>query len=233
MRFFLLVIALSGCAAHRGLKIPGPTRSVGSDRVAYAPPANQMEEEEIYEALVERPERRGRGGGKVARAAVSFLGNRRILVHGERQRYDCSGMVCAAHKKAGVVLSGSSAMLYEQSRDHGVYHHKKRPYPGDIAFFDNTWDRNKNGRRDDKLSHVAIVESVDRDGTITLVHLGSKGVVRISMNMKRPHDAVDEDGKVLNSVLRRGRDGGPVLSGALCRGFGSLWSIEDQRVAAR
>ena len=83
------------------------------------------------------------------------------------------------------------------------------------------------------MSHVAIVESVDRDGTIHLVHLGSKGIVRITMNMKHPHDAVDKDGKVLNSVLRRGRDGGPVLSGALCRGFGSLWSIEDQRVAAR
>lgn len=235
MRFVLLVLAttLGGCAAHSGMRIPGPTRSVGSERVAYAPPAREMEEDEVYEALVEAPTRRGRAGSKVARAAVSFIGKKRIIVDGERQRYDCSGMVCAAHKKADQDLYGSSAMLFQRSKDFGVYHRKKKPHPGDVAFFDNTWDRNKNGRRDDKLTHVAIVESVDRKGNITLVHLGSRGVVRIVMNLKDPHDREDDEGNTINSVLRRGRDGGPVLSAELWRGFGSLWAVDQKRVASR
>ena len=35
------------------------------------------------------------------------------------------------------------------------------PKPGDVVFFDNTYDRNKNKRLDDSLTHIAIVVSVD------------------------------------------------------------------------
>ena len=41
--------------------------------------------------------------------------------------------------------------------------------------FRDTYDRNRNRRRDDDLTHVAIVESVASDGTITLVHKGGEG----------------------------------------------------------
>ncbi len=225
---FVAIVLLSGCAHSGGLRIPGPTRTVGSERVAYADtlPADDSSEQ--------GPQRRGsRLGNKVARAAVSFIGHGRIVVDGERQRYDCSGMVCAAHRKADRPLQGSSRMLFDMAKSEGVYHRRKRPSSGDVAFFDNTYDRNKNGRRDDDLSHVAIVETVDGDGTITLVHLGGKGIKRIKMNLKRPHDRVDENGKTLNHVIRRGRDGGPVLTGELARGFASLWSLQDRRVAAR
>ena len=137
--------------------MPGPTTKVGSQRTAYVPP--EMNETEHVE-----PASRGtRQGRKVAKAAESFIGNRRMVVHGEKQRYDCSGMVCAAHKKAGIPLSGSSKSLYKKAKDYGVSHKRKRPDVGDIAFFDNTWDRNKNGRRDDRLTHVAIVEHVERE----------------------------------------------------------------------
>ena len=226
MRFLFLMVSLTGCLAHKGLRIPGPTAKVGSERVAYAPP--EVEEVEHVE-----PASRGtRMGRKVARAAESFLGKKRIIVDGDKQRYDCSGMVCAAHKKAGLPLRGSSRTLYEQSQDMGVFHKRKRPDVGDIAFFDNTWDRNKNGRRDDQLTHVAIVESVERDGTITLIHLGGSGINRIVMNMRHPSRKTSADGKKWNDVLGKHK-GGPVLTGALCRGFGSLWSVQDKQVASR
>ena len=77
---------------------------------------------------------------------------------------------------------------------------------GRHGVFDNTWDRNGNGVRDDALTHIGIVETVDTDGTITLVHLGSKGVVRIQMNLQRP-SVTKREGKVLNSYLRRGSTG--------------------------
>ena len=38
MKLVWLVPLLVGCFAHRGLRIPGPTGGVGSERVAYVPP---------------------------------------------------------------------------------------------------------------------------------------------------------------------------------------------------
>ena len=226
MRIALLLLVFSGCASHRGIRIPGPTAKVGSERVAYAPPEKEAVEH------VEPASRSTRQGRRVAKAAESFLGKKRITVDGQKQRYDCSGMVCAAHKKADVPLSGSSKTLFEQAQDMNVFHKRKRPDVGDIAFFDNTWDRNKNGRRDDQLTHVAIVETVEKDGTITLIHLGGSGVTRLMMNMRHPSRKVNADGKKWNDVLRKGKDGGPVLTGELCRGFGSLWSIQDRQLAS-
>ncbi|MGB0640828.1 MAG: CHAP domain-containing protein [Myxococcota bacterium] len=227
MRIALLVFALVGCSGHRGLRIPGPTTNVGSHRSAYVPP-------DKGESGHAEPASRGtRQGRKVAKAAESFIGNRRMVVHGEKQRYDCSGMVCAAHKKAGIPMRGSSKTLYQKAKDYGVDHKRKRPDVGDIAFFDNTWDRNKNGRRDDRLTHVAIVEQVERDGTITLIHLGGSGITQIKMNMRHPNKKRDSEGKRWNSVLRSQKDGGPVLTAQLCVGFGSLWAISEDDVASR
>ncbi len=226
MRIFLISL-LTGCFAHGGLRIPGPTGNVGSQRMAYVPP--EMQEIEHAE-----PASRGtRMGRKVARAAEGFLDKSKLIVHGEKYRYDCSGMICAAHVKAGLPTSGNTRSLFEDAKDLGLTHKRKRPDVGDVAFFDNTWDRNKNGRRDDKLTHIAVVETVERDGTITLIHLGGSGVKRLTMNMKHPSTKRSADGKLWNSVLRKGKDGGPVLTGELCRGFGALWSQSNEWMASR
>jgi len=227
MRLIYLLPLLTGCFAHSGLRFPGPTSSVGSERVAYVPPEAQEIEH------LEPASRGTRMGRRVARAAESFLDKKKLIVHGDKYRYDCSGMICAAHVKAGIPTSGNTRSLFEKSKDLGVFHKRKRPDVGDVAFFDDTWDRNKNGRRDDKLTHIAVVEAVERDGTITLIHLGGSGVKRLVMNMKHPTTKLNANGKRWNSVLRKGKDGGPVLTGALCRGFGSLWTETDDWLAVR
>lgn len=206
--------------------MPGPTANVGLDGVAYVPP-----EVENIEHL--EPATTGtRKGRRVARAAESFLGKKRMMVAGNKYRYDCSGMVCAAHVKAGMQLSGNTRSMYHYAKDMGVFHKRKRPDVGDVAFFDNTWDRNKNGRRDDDLTHIAIVEKVERDGTITLIHLGNSGINRLVMNLKHPSHKLNAQGKPWNSVLRNQKKG-KRLTGELFAGFGSLWSITDRRVASR
>jgi peptidoglycan DL-endopeptidase CwlO len=173
-------------------------------------------------------------GQAVADTAASLIGDRRMVVHGTTYRHDCSGLVEASHAGADVSLAGSSKSMYELARREGLLHKRKRPTPGDVVFFDNTYDRNHNGRRDDLLSHVAVVESVDRYGTITLVHKGSRGVVNMHMNLDRPHLRRDEDGRSLNSYLRAtsDRDKGPTLSGELFKAFGSLWALEDGQATA-
>jgi hypothetical protein len=136
-------------------------------------------------------------------------------------------MVEAAYARAGWDYNGGSKDLYALAKDAGVLHKKKRPHLGDIVFWDNTYDRNKNGRRDDSLTHVGVVEAVLEDDTIRVVHLGSRGVVRIAMNLRRPSDRLDEKGDIINSYVRASRDrkSGGVLTGELFRGFGSLWRL--------
>ncbi len=237
------VVLLAGGCAHRGMRVPGPLDGLGGEPPPYAE-SLAAEDEAVLpagpsgEAPPEdraRKRRKREGDPRVARAAAAFVGHRRLVVDGTRYRYDCSGLVEAAYARAGIPVRGSSAGLYALARDAGVLHRRRRPAPGDVAFFDDTYDRNGDGRRNDELSHVAIVESVDADGTITLVHKGSRGVTRIVMNLERPHDHADEDGRVINSYLRAtsDRDGGPTLSGELWRAFGSLWAVDEEAVAAR
>jgi hypothetical protein len=122
-------------------------------------------------------------------------------------------------------------MLYEHARELGVLHHRRKPQPGDIAFFDNTYDRDKNGRIDDPLSHSAVVVGVEANGRIEMVHLGSKGVVRIYMNLADP-DIHEVDGAVMNDYLRaaakRDPDSTKYLAGQLWTGFASFWAAKTQ-----
>lgn len=252
MRLFALLTtaALTAGCAHRGIQMPGPTHRMGHTPPAYAdtleaapadaPPAEVAAAPAAQEQAEPPParqarRRRGRSQGEaVAQGAAELLGKRKMTGGGQSFRYDCSGMVAAAHARAGTDLSGSSRNLFDQSRQAGVLHRKKVPHPGDVAFFDDTYDRNNNRRRDDDLTHVAVVESVAGDGTITLVHKGSKGVVRIEMNLKRPHDRRDEAGRELNDHLRAAsaRDNGPTLTAELWRAFGSLWAVDDRQALA-
>ncbi|MFT4979907.1 MAG: hypothetical protein ACI8S6_005819, partial [Myxococcota bacterium] len=84
-------------------------------------------------------------------------------------------------------------------------------------------------------THVAVVERVDADGTIHMIHLGGRGkpVTRKLMNVLHPDQTRSEDGKIWNSHLRstRDRDGGPTLTSQLWTGFGSLWRVSEADLA--
>jgi cell wall-associated NlpC family hydrolase len=169
-------------------------------------------------------------GAAIARAAAGFLGARSLRAAGSSFRYDCSGFVSAAMAAAGRPLSGSSASMFEEARALGVLHRRLTPSVGDVAFFDDTYDRNRNGKLDDPLSHVAIVTTVEGNGTIGMVHLGGQGVTRLRMNLREPHVGRAPDGSVYNDLLRRrsssDRSGTRYLAGELWVGFGSFWSAE-------
>lgn len=199
--------------------MPGTTRHIGKPSF--------MEERIIpkQEVEIKTTSFRGRGGSKVAESAKRLVGAKSLRVDGVSYRYDCSGFVIAAYAWADISIDGSAKMLYEYSKEENVFHHRKKPFVGDAVFFDNSYDRNKNGRRDDKLTHIAIVEKVESDGTLTLIHLGSKGIVRTIMNLYYPDMHKDQNGKTLNSYLRASKSS-PNLTGELWAGFGSLWKID-------
>ena len=164
---------------------------------------------------------------EIAAAAASFVGESTLTVRGERFRFDCSGLVEAALASAGCAFKGSAAGLFDQARTLRVLHRRRVPSPGDVAFFDDTYDADDDGRLGDPLTHVAVVETVDASGTITLVHVGSKGIVRILMNLKHPEDRYDGAGNLINSLLRS-KQGGDTprtkyLSGERWVAFASFW----------
>lgn len=186
-----------------------------------------------------RRERRARrraesAGDAVAEAARHYLGDKSLRCDGEAYRADCSGFVNVAYARAGFDLGlRSSKGLDELAKDLDVSH-RRRPHAGDVVFFDDTYDANHNGRNDDPLTHVAVVESVDSDGTVHLIHMGSKGVVRIVMNPDHPDEAVGPDGQPWNSFLRAKAKGDPrstrYLAGQLWRGYASFWKVSDLKV---
>ncbi len=179
------------------------------------------------------------GGGRGCRLALATkvrqqLKRPRFNVSGKAYRRDCSGFVMATLSLAGVDVTrqlparvpgeGGVSLLYRMARERGLLHHNRVPDIGDLVFFDDTHDRDKDGRADDPLTHVGIVERVDPDGTITFVHRVRRGVLRYKMNLFRPDVRRDpKTGKVLNHHLRLGASAdGRRLTGQLFHAFASV-----------
>lgn len=166
---------------------------------------------------------------EVLSLATGLLGAHRIEIEGRRFPMDCSGLVRAVYSPLGIDLfdeSGpgmsGSEMIYHYMEAHGELHRRKRPQPGDVAFFHDTYDRNGNGRRDDKFTHVALVETTHEDGTIILIHTLNSGIKRTRMNLYHPDVKYDpETGALMNDELRRTRSGED-LAGELFVAFGRL-----------
>ena len=158
--------------------------------------------------------------------ALMMMGAEKVRVDGRPYRSDCSGFVSAIFEAEGVELTkpGVSApsgteTIYRSLKARSRIVGNGRVKPGDLAFFHNTWDRNDNKLRDDRFTHVALVERVGADGTIDLLHFASGKVKRDVMNLRHRRTARDPDtGDTLNSYLRRG--GGKVLTGELFFRFG-------------
>lgn len=155
---------------------------------------------------------------------------------------DCSGLTHLAYRKPGVnllpehVYPGENGVkaIYRKAGDLGTL--RDTPQVGDMVFFRDTHDRNKDGKLNDGLTHIGIVERVGADGTVTFVHRGGNGVKRGRFNLARPDVRKDEKGRVLNDWLRRRdkRNRG-YLAGELVAGFASVderWKAPPAQVVA-
>ena len=155
-----------------------------------------------------------------------------FTIDGHRFRGDCSGLVRAAFSVLGIDVfalgaergGNGVAMVHRFVQRYGELH-RRTPQVGDIAFFDNTYDRNKNKRVDDPLTHVGLVDEVLPDGTVIVLHNSHRGVVRDPMSLTKPH-VRKEGGVVLNGYMRakrrRDKKGIPYLAGELFAGYGTL-----------
>ena len=142
-------------------------------------------------------------------AANWAKGRNYLTINGTRFRMDCSGVIRAIYYKAGIDLAqdfnkyrgGGTQRIHETLRTRGLIYRPTVPVPGDILFWDNTYDANHNGQSDDMLSHIGMVVSSDKkSGKVVYVHHHEKkGIVFEKMNLLHPDDPA------YNAVMRSQR----------------------------
>jgi hypothetical protein len=117
-------------------------------------------------------------------------------------RNDCSGYISSVFTAAGIEMDGTVAELYAIAAQEELLHHHPIPRIGDLAFFDNTHDRNKNGAWDDPRTHIGVVVDVEPDGTAWIAHK-ARSYDLIPMNLMEISTKAAADGRLINGSLRR------------------------------
>jgi probable lipoprotein NlpC len=177
-------------------------------------------------------------GERLATRAGEALGQRGpFTVGSQRFGADCSGFAAAVYEAEGLPLrrlmarvapaeTSGTAAAFRVVQAYGVAFGGggEWPRPGDLVFFRNTFDRNRDGALDDPLTHMGVVERVE-DGTVTFLHRGSQAVARATLTLERSGEARDPEGRRLNSALRDKQPriaGAPALAGQLFMAYGRL-----------
>lgn len=172
----------------------------------------------------------------IVQTAAKLVGAKTIESNGRRIAYDCAGVTRAVFLRHGIDLYGSSdsdpeangvRLIYAHIQQQGTLHQRPVAHPGDLVFFDNTWDYNGDGKVNDPLTHVGIVERQEPDGTVVFISRVAGAVERYRMNLRLPHVHKTAEGRVLNDYIRRNGVGDPIDAGHLT---GELFAIFGTRV---
>jgi hypothetical protein len=159
------------------------------------------------------------------------MGKTRIYIRGKRYPDDCTGLVRAVFDEVGINLFADArrgdngvGAIYHFARTHGRIYTGGRPVAGDLVFFRDTYNR-----RGSSLTHVGVVEKVEEDRTVWVIHRVRRGVVRYRMNLEMPDARVDRSGHVLNDYLRKASPGhGQVLTGQLFAAYATILPVDER-----
>ncbi|HEU5217733.1 MAG TPA: CHAP domain-containing protein, partial [Gemmatimonadales bacterium] len=136
----------------------------------------------------------------------------------------CSGFVHWACLASGAdLVEGNSAFMFGVAAHARAINRRGPPLPGDLVFFRETYDRNRDRKRDDGITHVGLVERVEPDGTVVFIHRAVSGVRESRMNLRHPSQRRDGDGNLINDFIRRGNGKRRApLAGEQFAGYGNL-----------
>ncbi len=173
----------------------------------------------------------------IVESAARLVGARTITSQGKRIAFDCAGVTRAIFLEHGIDLyrgalddpkGNGVRLIHNHVRQHGTLHRGSSVSPGDLVFFDNTWDFNGDGKLNDPLTHVGVVERLEPDGTVVFISRVANAVERYRMNLDQPHVHKTEEGRVLNDYIRRklltDPDHTARLTGELFSFYGNLLS---------
>ena len=231
---FLVAVTLQGCATTDPFSRLQPQTLTGDA------PSDELNDGDVLirgtrgrtccDMVVGTPRQKA-----LAQAAIGFLGKSRVEVNGRRFTFDCSGLARGVYGTQGIdlydglgELDGGNGVgrIYGHVVRYGRIHYGPTVHPGDLVFFHNTWDFNRDDRFNDPLTHVGVVERVESDGTVVFVSQVSGGIERYRMNLKTPDTHRTTDGRVLNDFMRRKEFRDPeatqYLTGQLFAAFGTL-----------
>ena len=255
MRRVLMILGaflvFAGCHTVQPLDQQGESDSQPSkptDAVEAPELAQAADPSESADASAVVPERAGvlsEVQRSIVLAAREVLQTQSTVVGPTTYPYDCSGTILTVFAHAGFYFidlfarySGNGvARLHGIAADYNVLHDRNLPVPGDVIFWDNTYDRNGDGAWNDQLTHAGLVLSVADDGTVEYLHHNySRGIVTASMNLLKPEVYQSTEGTELNSPMRmasqRASNPDLWLSSHLFREFGSMYLIQIQTADA-
>lgn len=227
----IAVVTLAGCATVP-LAPRHPAASVESSEPSMSvtrPSPSISTKRACCQAVLPGPSRLA-----IVRTAAKLVGARTITSEGRPIAYDCAGVTRAIFLKHGIDLydggtgnpdANGVRLIHAHMQQHGRLHQSPIPHPGDLVFFDNTWDFNGDGQLNDPLTHVGVVERIDPDGTVVFISRVAAAIQRYRMNLSRPHIHKTAEGRILNDYLRRKHptnpDDNPQLTGELFSFFGT------------
>jgi hypothetical protein len=148
----------------------------------------------------------------IVRTAAKLVGAKTIESNGRRIAYDCAGVTRAVFLKHGIDLYDGAAsdpdangvrIIHSHIEEQGTFHQGPVAHPGDLVFFNNTWDYNGDSKVNDPLTHIGIVERQESDGTVIFISRVAGAVERYRMNLGLPHVHKTAAGRILNDYLRR------------------------------
>lgn len=235
---FLLASCATIPIAERSAKPGIPKGRTGPDPVsvigvsAYRPPIGEVAFPSEKLTLAQE---------RLLAGARFVLGKTSLEVDGRHFNYDCSGTILAIYAYAGINLGrrfsrytgGGVTRIYKIMRANKLLYTAYYPEPGDIIFWDNTYDENGDGKWDDELTHAGMVVGVSPNGEISYIHQNyAKGIVIERMNLLYPNiytRLIDNVKVVVNSPMRmRGSPPGPDwLSGQLIRSLGKGYLLRS------
>ncbi|THJ08953.1 MAG: hypothetical protein CAF43_013720 [Nitrospira sp. CG24C] len=172
----------------------------------------------------------------IVKTAAKLVGAKTIESNGRRIAYDCAGVTRAVFLRHGIDLYGNSENdpeangvrhIYAHIQQQGTFHQGPVAHPGDLIFFNDTWDYNGDGKVNDPLTHVGIVERQESDGTVVFISRVAGAVERYHMNLGLPHVHRAANGRLLNDYIRRKETGDPADTGYLT---GELFAIFGTRI---
>lgn len=135
------------------------------------------------------------------------------------------GYAKAVYKLNGIDLDTAGktiAEIYQYAFSKKLVYQSTKPAIGDLVFFHNTVDRNRDGLWNDWHSLVGIVETIDNDETISVLVFMTDKVERIHLNLKYPELHKGKKGQILNSQLRNNEGAQKGISAKLFAGFANL-----------
>lgn len=150
----------------------------------------------------------------LVKTAMGLIGKDSLVVRGRRFTFDCTGVVLAAYWGAGFDLmplfnreTGNGVKrLHDMGVRGGTLSTSTRRLPkvGDIIIWDNTYDRNGNGRWDDEFTHNGLVLDVQPNGQITYLHHNyAQGIVLARMHLGQTETHLDHRQELeVNSPMR-------------------------------